>query len=344
MSADRDQIVVVTTQLDAAADDVIRALGRRGEQVVRLNTEDLPLRTELRLEFDGRWHGELVVSDNGRTVEPDRVRSVWWRRPGPPVLPDGLQPWEREFARAEIEQVTRGLYDSLDCFWVSHPDAIARAGRKLSGLQRAASLGFEVPRTVVTTDPALARRFHASCGGRMVFKVLTGPYLGLDRYQERFPDGPMPESDLETSTLLVGEEELDQLDGIRTVPALFQEYVEKDVEYRVTVVGRDVWAAEIDSQANPATTVDSRLDLEGVTYRAVTLPDKVEDLCRELVRSDGLAYSAIDLVRTPDGRVVFLESNPNGQFRYLEDLVPELPLSEAVADLLARGGVDERVG
>ena len=333
-----DQIVVVTAQLDAAADDVIRALGRRGEEVVRLNSEDLPLHAVVQLEFDGRWRGGIELTDNGRTVDLDRVRSVWWRRPGPPVLPDTLEPWEREFARAELEQVTRGLYDSLDCFWRSHPDAIARAGWKLSGLQRAAALGFEVPRTVVTSDPDVARRFHAACGGRTVFKVLTGPYLALDRYQERFPDGPMPDADLETSTLLVGEEELDQLDGIRAVPALFQEYVEKAVEYRVTVVGRDVFAAEIDSQANPATTVDSRLDLEGITYRAATLPDGVERLCRELVAADGLAYSAIDLVRTPDERLVFLESNPNGQFRYVEDMVPELPLSEAIADALARGG------
>src|SRR5829696_8642477 len=148
MMGGRDQIVVVTAQLDAHADEVIRALGRMGEEVVRLNSEDMPLRTVVGLEFDGRWHGELALTDNGRTVDLDRVRSVWWRRPGHPVLPDTLSPWEREFARAEIEQVTRGLYDSLDCFWMSRPDAIERAGWKLSQLQRAAALGFEVPRTV----------------------------------------------------------------------------------------------------------------------------------------------------------------------------------------------------
>jgi hypothetical protein len=336
----RDQIVVVTAQLDVHADDVIRALGRMGEEVIRLNSDDLPLHTAVRLEFDGRWHGELALTDNDRTVDVDRVRSVWWRRPGQPVLPDALSPWEREFARAEIEQVTRGLYDSLDCFWMSHPDAIDRASWKLSQLQRAAALGFEVPRTVVTNDPSRAVRFHAACHGRMVFKVLTGPYLALDRYQERYPEAPAPETELETSTTLVGEYELDQLDGIRTVPTMFQEYVDKAVEYRVIVIGRDVYAAEIESQENQATMIDSRLDPEGVTYRAALLPDGVEELCRRLVWAEGLSFSAIDLVRTPDDRYVFLESNPNGQFRYVEELVPELPLTDAVATALARGGTD----
>jgi len=340
VTSERDQVVVVTAQLDAHADDVIRALGRMGVEVVRLNSDDMPLYTVVRLEFDGAWHGQLAVTTSGRTVDVDRVRSVWWRRPGLPVLPDTFSAWEREFARAEIHQVMRGLYASVDCFWMSHPDAIDRASWKVAQLQRASALGFEVPRTVVTTDPQCARRFHARCGGRVVFKPLTGPYLALDLYQERYPEAPAPETDLRLSTLLVGEEELDQLDGIRTVPTMFQEYVEKALEYRVTVVGRDVYTAEIESQANEQTKVDSRLDLEGVTYRAGKLPGQVEELCRQFARADGLSYTAIDLVRTPDHRYVFLESNPIGQFRYLEDLVPELPLTDAVAGALARGGTD----
>ena len=334
----RDQVVIYTSRQDAHADEVIRVLYELGEEVIRLNTEDIPLRSMMATELiDGRWHGEILVTDNGRVIDVDRVKSVWWRRPGLPVLPDSLSAWEREFAWGEIEQAFRGLFDSLDCFWMSHPDAISRAGWKLSQLQRAAALGFEVPRTLITNDPDQARQFHAACGGRVVFKVLTGPYLALDRFRDRHPDASLPEEELETSTMLLGPEHLEQLDSIQTVPTMFQTYVDKAVEYRVTVIGEDVFTAEIDSQANEATRIDSRLALETVPYRAVTLPEDVNEMCRRLVREDNLSYSAMDLVLTPDGRHVFLESNPNGQFRYIEDLLPELPLTATVAETLARG-------
>jgi D-alanine-D-alanine ligase-like ATP-grasp enzyme len=56
-----------------------------------------------------------------------------------------------------------------------------------------------------------------------------------------------------------------------------------------------------------------------------------------LVRSYHLNFSAIDLILTPDGRYVFLENNPNGQFMWVEKLVPELEMTAALASCLIRG-------
>ncbi|HYP53826.1 MAG TPA: hypothetical protein VEQ42_09825 [Pyrinomonadaceae bacterium] len=47
----------------------------------------------------------------------------------------------------------------------------------------------------------------------------------------------------------------------------------------------------------------------------------------------GLAFGAIDLIRTPSGEHVFLEVNASGEWGMLErDL--NLPVSEALADVL----------
>ena len=54
-----------------------------------------------------------------------------------------------------------------------------------------------------------------------------------------------------------------------------------------------------------------------------------------LVRRLGLHYGTIDMVLTPDGRYVFLEINPNGQYLWIEKQ-SGLPITEAVCDLLAR--------
>ena len=47
----------------------------------------------------------------------------------------------------------------------------------------------------------------------------------------------------------------------------------------------------------------------------------------------GLSYGAVDLVLTPEGRYVFLEINPNGQYLWVEDATG-LPISDALCDLL----------
>jgi glutathione synthase/RimK-type ligase-like ATP-grasp enzyme len=47
----------------------------------------------------------------------------------------------------------------------------------------------------------------------------------------------------------------------------------------------------------------------------------------------GLNYGALDLILTPDGRHVFLEVNPVGEFFWLERC-PGLPISKAIADIL----------
>ena len=47
----------------------------------------------------------------------------------------------------------------------------------------------------------------------------------------------------------------------------------------------------------------------------------------------GLNYGALDFIVTPDGRHVFLEVNPAGEFMWLTRH-PGLPIAEALADVL----------
>ena len=54
-----------------------------------------------------------------------------------------------------------------------------------------------------------------------------------------------------------------------------------------------------------------------------------------------LNYGAIDIILTPDGQHVFLELNPCGEFFWLE-VAPGLPISEAIADVLAGHSVSRR--
>src|SRR5439155_14491583 len=98
---------------------------------------------------------------------------------------------------------------------------------------------------------------------------------------------------------------------------------------------------EIHSQATNHTRYDwRRYDFCKTPHRPHALPAEVQARCVRLVRRLGLCYGAIDMVLTPDGRYVFLEINPNGQYLWIEQETG-LPISDAICDLLMQGHVSQ---
>ncbi len=53
-------------------------------------------------------------------------------------------------------------------------------------------------------------------------------------------------------------------------------------------------------------------------------------------------FGAFDFALDANDVLVFLECNPNGQWAWLEEEHAGLPMTAALADLLARGCVDGR--
>ncbi|WP_433061437.1 MvdC/MvdD family ATP grasp protein [Dactylosporangium sp. CS-033363] len=317
------RILVVTDYIDAHADRLIALLRERGAEPVRLNSSDQSATLTGRPPKGVTLH----LPDAGRTADLAGLTSIWWRKPGPFGLHAGLDDRQREFALEETHHAVLGLLGSLGARWVSHPDAIRRAGYKAEQLHRAAALGFEVPRTLVTNEPEAARAFLDACGGRVVYKVLSDPYLAARKHT-----GHEPPDNLFVATTPVTAATLGDGESVRAVPCQFQEELAIASELRVTVIGDEVFAAEV-----VAGTMDWRLPGADATWRSAALPDAVAGRCVALTRGYNLEFGAIDLVRTADGRLVFLEINPNGQFLFVEDRVPQLRLGDAMAAHLMRG-------
>ena len=66
------------------------------------------------------------------------------------------------------------------------------------------------------------------------------------------------------------------------------------------------------------------------------LPPEVQERCVRLVERLELCYGAIDMILTPDGRYVFIETNPSGQYIWIENETG-LPISAAICDFLTAG-------
>ncbi|MGH6986992.1 MAG: MvdC/MvdD family ATP grasp protein [Caulobacteraceae bacterium] len=321
----RDKILILTQDFDPMADRLVVELGQRNVECIRWHTDGLTATSTVEMSF-ARDCEQLSVTAHGRSFASEEIRSVWNRRQEPLKLPDRLSESETDFAKSEMSALLFGVVRTSNWCWVNHPDRNRYASAKPLQLSVARRLGLEIPRTCITNDPRAAQSFIRQCAGRAIYKTLYSPYLA--------------DTDMACFTSVVNEDHLSQLDAIQFTGGIFQEYVPKKFELRITIIGSHVFATEIHSQDLEETRVDwrrsSTMALKHVDH---ALPFEIDRKCRALVAAFGLTYSAMDMIVTPDGDYVFLENNPSGQYGWIEDLTGA-PLTASLADLLIAGEPD----
>lgn len=317
-------ILVVTSPEDRTAGRVVDKLHERHADVQRFNPADYPSKSSISLGLDDAGRSFATLRTAQGCIDLRRLDALWIRRPDAPV-PHGeiRDKAAQRYLADECVQHLQDVWSSLDCLCVpAVPPVLAHAELKVSQLEAAAALGLELPPTLVSNDPDEFLGFYRRHGGHIVSKL---PGTTFNRH---FGDK------LSRYTEIVSPRDVGYGACIRFGPVIFQAYVPKRLELRITVVGQRVFAAEIHSQANRRTRHDwRRYDLANTPHRVHALPGHIEQACVRLVEWLGLCYGAIDMVLTPDGRYVFLEINPNGQFLWIEDMT-QLPISDAIADLL----------
>lgn len=327
------RVFIVTNRDDLHADIVGAKLAAAGAAPFRLNLDEFPDRFALNMAFDGRcWEGSVADRGTGDSIPLAAIGAVWMRKRG--RFDFGRSPLaaqERAFAEAEMDQVLFGLLYSLDCFWMSHPRAVRGAVWKTEQLQRAAHMGFAVPPSLVTNSRSSAEAFWREAADGTVFKALSSMSLAADEVE--------PDERISTSlpTTPIGPADAELFEAVEALPSFFQHRVPKRHELRATVIGDRIFTARIHSQDDPRTVEDYRDFSAEIRYEVDRLPAEVERRCLDFVHSYGLAFGALDLIVTPGGDHVFLENNPVGQFLFVEQLVPELDMTGAVASCLAAG-------
>lgn len=324
-------ILIVTHSDDIHADRVGAVVVARGEPCFRIDLDRFPRDYRLTMILgEAGWRGAILCCATGAKLDVSAVRSVWMRKPADFAFSTELPPQEKAFADGETNHLLLGWLNSLDCFFMSHPIALRAAGWKCEQLLRARRMGFAVPASAVGNEPDAARAFLARATDGAIYKTLSTPTLAV----ESVSDSDRIANGLHTTLVTADDPELD---SVAVLPGLFQHYVAKAYEIRVTIVAGRVFAASIDSQANERTRVDFRHYDAEVAYSAIDLPEAIAARCRDFVASYGLTYGAIDLIAVPGGGYVFLENNPVGQFVFVEELAPALRITDAVADALIMG-------
>ena len=303
---------------------VIDLIARKGGHTIRFDTDRYPTDVRLTAYYDRSSDERLTLTNEEGEFDLREVTAIWHRRINfGQQLPATLDKQLRHASLGEVSAAAHGMLASLKAFRMDHLRHIRHAENKQLQLQVARELGLDIPRTLTTNDPNVVRRFAESCESGMVTKMLSS-FAIYDEGKE-----------LVVFTNPVKPEDLEDLSGLNLCPATFQEQLSKSLEIRATVVGQRVMSAAVDSQVSTRATHDWRRDGLRMLqdWQPYQLPIEVEEKILRLMDHFSLNYGAIDIILTPDGKHVFLELNPCGEFFWLERS-PGLPISDAIADLL----------
>jgi glutathione synthase/RimK-type ligase-like ATP-grasp enzyme len=309
-------ILIVTHSKDVTADFVIRHLLARGLAYLRLDTDKLG-RPECCFGFGGE--AELHLA--GRVVRQSDITAIWARRFAVPDVLGEVEPAFADFARRELAVAMDSFLEvGAGILQINSSQADRLAGNRLIQSHRARGAGFATPETLVTQDVAAARNFldaHPSA----ICKALSFGRLSAAADSELVAFASPASREM-------------SLEGLCCGPVLLQERIDKSFDWRVTTVGGQAFSARLafDPDRQP---IDWRQDRSaGMEFEPAEPPAEIVDRLLRLTRDSGLVYGAHDLVETPEGDFFFLETNPAGQWGWLE-LTAGLPIGRAIADALA---------
>jgi glutathione synthase/RimK-type ligase-like ATP-grasp enzyme len=296
---------------DTPIANVQAALSRFGCATVFIDERDT---LETQINFSTKDASDGVLRTRHVVIDLACITSVYQRPYGVdriPALashPRGDAAWR--YAETVADALTSWL-ETSSALVVNPPSAMASNGSKPYQAQIIAASGLLIPETLVTTDPNAVHDFRAR-HGELIYKSTSG---------------------IRSIVARLTTEKLKRLPLLRWCPTQFQEYIAGD-DYRIHVVGDDVFACRITSAADDYRYA-SRLG-NTVALQSCDIPAELAETCRHLARTLELPVAGIDLRLHPERGWYCFEVNPSPAFTYFENETGQA-IGEAIARLLANG-------
>lgn len=301
--------------------EIEKEVNKRGCEMV-LFKQDKCLEGEYLSFSIEKGRSKYTVVVNNETYDISEFPSILYMNP---LLPKALLDYNpiehRQFIQRQFRAMREGIWLIFQkSRWVNDLVATEIAENKLFQLNIATRF-FPIPDTVFTSDSEVVRAFFRRNKGLMVTKIIATSLI----------------QDHVVYTNVVTEEHMKEIDSVKMSPAIFQSFVKKKYELRITVVGLRIFAARIFSQEDAETSIDWRKKPTGTDFEVkiepVDLPIEIGERVISMMKSLNLRYGCIDMAVTPEGEYIFFEVNPSGQW-YFVQLRTGMEIGRAIAELL----------
>jgi len=301
------------------------AMSARGVQVDVIDIEDQPS-----LAITVR-HSRMTAHINGRDVREYGaiLNRIKWRID--PCLTDDDK-FASFFFNVEWIYALRGLMMtaiSLGVPVLNGPLEYYRGSNKIFQLSIADACGFEVPDTFIGTEVHVLRGFRTRWP-KAIAKVFDASFIPAtaDRENQHIPTSEMSGADF-----VHYEAEI-----MSNPPMIIQNNIEKAFEARVIASKHMNVCYLLHSQEHEYSVTDWRNHEVGVRTTIGELPREIHKAIGRFLDKTELHYGIFDFAIAPDGRWIFFECNPDGQWWVPRKRVggnPEHVYADAVVRLLA---------
>lgn len=320
-------LLILTNKLDSHTDIVIKKLRELNLRFFRWNIEDFLISHIFGLEIgvDGDKKIINLYAENRSVDLIKDISVVWYRRPEKPkIYQEITESSITEFVSRESDFILSNTWRLLEeKVWINNPFRNKEIDNKLYQLKLAAEIGLEIPPTLVTNNSDAVYKFMAK------YDEIASKAISVGHIKEG-------EKLKNIYTRKLSSKDFEELGSIRFLPTLFQSYVPKKLELRITVIEESVFSCAIESQKSSETKDDwRRYDFDNVPHYPYELPGEISEKLIKFLKRSSLKFGAFDMILTPNDDYVFLELNPNGQWYWIEHLTG-LPITDRLIALFSK--------
>ncbi|HSD55867.1 MAG TPA: hypothetical protein VLA92_01805 [Candidatus Saccharimonadales bacterium] len=312
-------IFIASSSLDRlTVEPVASALKRKGADVLIYNGDDV-IHGKQTMGYQLLPSGEQYIAYGKHRFSPGEIRAAWFRRPTQYRFDEPTK-LQTVFLDGQRKTTQVALWRAIpNERWLNAPGPMVQAKDKALQLRLAHEVGLTIPKTVITNDWNTI--WDTLPGDEVILKM---PYGVLySEHKSRF----LPST-------IVKRSDRKRLAKTNPFPGIWQEYVPKKCEWRITVVRDQVFAVAIyvDNKARGDWRVH-QFDKSLVSFKKEQLPAHIGKASVSMLRQLNMGFGAFDIIQTPNDEFVFLEVNLDGQYQWLVDELG-LPIPEAIADAL----------
>jgi glutathione synthase/RimK-type ligase-like ATP-grasp enzyme len=304
--------------------DLVKShLEKKGHEGIRLNTDDFPTEIKLTKSFGILKKDAIYYQD--RVIKADEVEGVCLRKFFSPKVDPGIDKLYKEGCFHESLEVLKGFFYTLNhVTWIDPFANVYYASNKSVQLQQAKLSGLKIPKTIITNQKGDLETFYHANNGNIVVKMQTTLSTSMEG------------GGMFLYTSLVSPEDIEEAGLVSLCPLMFQELIAKECELRIIYIDGIFFTGMIDTSQNLQAKTDCRLIApEDAHWQEYHLPTEICNLLTRYMKAMGLFFGAIDMIKTPDNKYIFLEVNPTGEWGMLErDL--GFPIAETIATILIK--------
>lgn len=314
-------VLIISFDFDDHADCVVSKLREHEIKIVRLN----PISQFGEPFFFNPAMQECVIG--GCHLNLASVVGVYCRIALENIenLFDENDPIKKFQIREEADAWRSILYQIDRSLWMNSPAEEILASCKPHSLAVARQANVSIPNFFITNVAEKVRHSAFTCA---VVKQISDASIAYQNQQfMEFPDFD------EFFVPVVSSCNLEAIDNasLNDTPTLFQYKIKRSTEYRVTIIGENVFTAKVNLQPQ----VTDIHEVKEPEYNLGQLDQKTSDSLLKLQRLLGLQNATYDLVEDSKGDVHLVDVNPQGNWLWLDELFDDQISSKICENLLS---------